>query len=75
MNVEAKLEVGQRVRVAPSKRRYAHRPGDAGLRPARVSRDGEAIVEKLSLEALCAYVRFDEESGEWIEFERLTILP
>lgn len=56
------LLVGQRVRVAAKK--------------PTTKWAASATVEKISLQALVAYVRYDEpvSTAEWVEMERLTVI-
>lgn len=55
----APLQIGDRVRVRSRKRE------------ANWTRKGE--VEKISVISLVAFVRFHDESAEWIEFERIQV--
>lgn len=74
ITVRTELEVGHRVLVEPAGKRLNPDRCAAGLEPARVSAEGPGVVEKLHLQALCAYVHFDDGAREWIECERLTLL-
>lgn len=55
------LEVGQRVRVTSRHR------GPNWVRKGN--------VEKISIPALVAFVRWSDGTGSWVEFERITVLP
>lgn len=61
MMASVELLVGDRVRV------MSRRRGPQWVR--------RGVVMKISLQALVAFIRFDEyDGGEWIEFERIEVI-
>lgn len=59
MSAYTPLGIGDRVRVRSPKK------GPNWIRKGH--------VEKISVISLVAFVRFADESGEWIEFERIEV--